>query len=41
MGNSDLEISFPSLRIGSYRITSPATPAYNCVAWAVGETERW
>lgn len=24
-----------------YRITSAATPAYNCLAWAAGETHRW
>jgi hypothetical protein len=33
--------SFPRLLPGSYRITSPATPDYNCLAWAVGETNRF
>ena len=29
-------------RIGdAFEITSEATPTYNCIAWAIGETERW
>ena len=30
----------PGLEIGSYEITSPTTDAYNCIAWALGETHR-
>lgn len=31
---------FPGLREGVFRITSPETTAYNCVAWAGGEDSR-
>lgn len=27
---------FPRLTSGNHRITSPATPDYNCIAWAAG-----
>src|SRR5713101_10154879 len=26
---------------GAYRVTSPATRNYNCVAWAASRTDRW
>ena len=32
---------FPLLTSSGYRITSPADISYNCIAWAVGETQRW
>lgn len=32
---------FPRLTPGSYRIASPPTVEYNCVAWAAGDTRRW
>jgi hypothetical protein len=32
---------FPFLEQGTYRETSPATPTYNCIAWAAGEDFRW
>ena len=35
-----LEAVFPELVPGSYEITSPADPAYNCVAWAAGDHQR-
>jgi len=38
---TDLEDAFPDLREGEYQITSPATPEYNCIAWAAGEHEVW
>jgi hypothetical protein len=31
---------FPGLSVG-YTITSNATPDYNCIAWAAGNTDRW
>lgn len=31
---------FPGLA-GNGRLTSPQTPRYNCIAWAVGDTARW
>jgi hypothetical protein len=36
----DLLRWFPNLNPSEDRITSDASDAYNCVAWAVGETER-
>lgn len=33
---------YPGLRTGEFRITSPATKAYNCIAWAGGDdTQKW
>jgi hypothetical protein len=42
-GDADARISklFPSIRRGNYHITSPKTEQYNCVAWAVGDSDRW
>lgn len=31
----------PRLRNGAFKRTSPATPAYNCVAWAAEDELRW
>ncbi len=39
--SEDLESVFPQLSRSAYTITSPATPEYNCIAWAAGDTERW
>jgi hypothetical protein len=36
-----LEEVFPSLSTGSYHVTSPANPHYNCIAWASGDTGKW
>jgi len=41
MAAPDLESAFPALRTGGCRITSPADPGYNCVAWAVQDSKRW
>lgn len=40
---SDLwfEEVFPNLKSTGYRITSPESPEYNCIAWAAQDTERW
>lgn len=35
------EESFPNLNLTNHRITSEATPSYNCIAWASEETHRW
>ena len=32
---------FPRLTAANHRVTSPATPDYNCVAWAAGDSGRW
>ena len=37
----DLKLMLPGLQSTPYSVTSDATPAYNCVSWAVGETHRW
>jgi hypothetical protein len=36
-----IETLFPGLQLSSFRITSPPTADYNCVAWAAGDTQRW
>jgi hypothetical protein len=36
-----LQAAFPGLRTTPYRVTSPAEPAYNCIAWAAGATTDW
>jgi len=37
----NLEDLFPRLRGTAYKITSPAQPDYNCIAWAAGDHSRW
>lgn len=32
---------FPKLTPSNHRITSPADPIYNCIAWAAGDAARW
>lgn len=36
-----LEAKFPKLVGTSYERTSHPTEAYNCIAWAAGENDRW
>lgn len=36
-----IEAVFPGLYSSSFRVTSPATRDYNCIAWAADDTERW
>ena len=38
---SKIETIFPKLSGTSYKCTSADTPAYNCIAWAAGENDRW
>jgi hypothetical protein len=35
--------AFPNLQPDDYQVTSPATPRYNCIAWAAGkdDTSWW
>lgn len=33
--------ALPRLGPGNHAVTSPATPAYNCIAWAAGDDTRW
>ena len=32
---------FPNLAAGGYHIKSSETPAYNCIAWTMGDVSRW
>ncbi len=32
---------FPKLRTSEFKETSPRTPTYNCIAWAVGDNQKW
>lgn len=32
---------FPALGSHNCAVTSPATPDYNCIAWAAGDESRW
>ena len=41
MNPNVLTTSFPGLSSSSYRITSPATGAYNCIGWAAGDSTAW
>ena len=34
------EVRFPRLSREAYQVTSPATDAYNCISWAIGDTAR-
>jgi hypothetical protein len=36
-----LRAAFPGLRVSSFRVTSPADPAYNCIAWAGSSDADW
>jgi len=38
--NDPLVAMFPGLAAG-YRITSPTSDDYNCIAWAAGRGDRW
>lgn len=37
----DLRLRLPGLERSSFSVTSDHTEAYNCVAWALHETDRW
>jgi hypothetical protein len=36
-----LETTFPNLKADGYELKSPATPYYNCIAWAAGDSQRF
>jgi hypothetical protein len=38
---SQLEEYFPGLRDSTFCETSPETPEYNCIAWALGRSDLW
>lgn len=39
--SAELEGTFPNLISDGYVVVSPKTQAYNCVAWAAGDPNRW
>lgn len=39
--NQIIENHFPKLKTTRYRITSPETPYYNCIAWAFEDDHKW
>jgi hypothetical protein len=41
MSGSWPQRDFPNLNTGNCEITSPATNAYNCIAWAAGTDGQW
>lgn len=41
MQHPDFSSVFPNLHSADYRITSDATPRYNCIAWAAGKDDNW
>ena len=41
MQSSNLMAAFPNLQPNDYQVTSPATPRYNCIAWAAGKNDTW
>ena len=41
MSKKEIEKFFPPLTESGYEITSPATPDYNCIAWAAENNEAW
>ncbi len=36
-----IEALFPGLMRKNYRVTSPATDVYNCIAWAAQRVSEW
>ena len=36
-----IQALFPKLQRAPFRVTSPPDPAYNCIAWAAGDTNDW
>ena len=38
---NSLEQYFPNLQQRLYMVTSPASPQYNCIAWAIGDQNNW
>jgi hypothetical protein len=41
MPNDELESNFPRLRGTNYKITSPASHRYNCIAWAANDDSKF
>lgn len=41
MNDHDLENLFPNLKTSPFKKTSPETPNYNCIAWALNDSSKW
>lgn len=41
MSRSDILEAFPNINNGQLELTSPATPKYNCIAYAADDHHRW
>ena len=41
MNKKQIESEFPNLQDSAYKLASPETIEYNCIAWAAGETDVW
>jgi hypothetical protein len=41
LSSHQIETAFPALTPSNYRITSPESRDYNCIAWAAGTDDRW
>jgi len=41
MVDNKIKREFPNLKKTHYKITSPETVEYNCIAWAAGEMDCW
>jgi len=41
LSEQEIEKTFPNLIGSGYTVTSPETTEYNCIAWAVNETNAW
>jgi hypothetical protein len=37
----NLDEIFPGLRMETFRVTSPPSDVYNCIAWAAGDDQLW
>lgn len=39
--DKDIENIFPELATDGYKLTSPETVSYNCIAWSVSDNTKW
>lgn len=39
--DKDIEKLFPNLKTTGYRVTSPDSPLYNCIAWVFEDSLNW
>lgn len=41
MSDPRLEIKLPKIKDAGYKVTSPETIDYNCIAWTIGRDDIW